>query len=327
MADSCRDEFRGQHILSASQFTRGGIERLFALARRMKRIANGEIECTVLQKQMLGSFFWQESTRTRLSSERAFRMLGGEVCTFTDMRFSSVVKGEDIPDTYQVLSHFCEIMVVRHPETGAVAEGAKFSRKPVISAGDGKGEHPTQGLLDVFTFQEALHGVDGITVTAVGDLRDSRTVHSLGLLLGLYDGVTLTCVAPPELQLPNEFVRKYRENSKGRLTIRTVESLEDGIADADAIYMIRPQQEHKDEDQQALVVEMYRQLCLTRDKIKRCCRKQHVIVTHPLPRNREISRDVDSLSGALYLTDQIDNGILVRMALFLLVLGKEEKFV
>jgi len=196
--------FADEDIISASKFDRPSMQRLFTLARRMAPIERREVECNVLRKYTLGNFFWEESTRTRLSSERAFKLLGGDVCTMTDMKFSSEVKGESLTDSAIVLSKFCDIMVVRCRHQGEARKIARYSRVPVINGGDGKGEHPTQGLLEVFTIDERTGGqIDNSSITLVGDLRHSRSVHSLVKLLTFHDNLNFDCVATPEFQIPS----------------------------------------------------------------------------------------------------------------------------
>lgn len=314
-------EFAGQHIISADQFDQLSLERLFEWARRMRGIAQREVVCNVLEKYDLGSFFFEESTRTRLSSERAFRLLGGHVCTMTDMKFSSIiVKGEDMEDTFRVLSHFCDIMVVRCKEEGQALIAAENSKVPVINGGDGKKEHPTQALLDVFTIKEENGDrIDGLTIAMVGDLEHSRTVHSLVKLLTLYCNITFLFVAPAELQIPAGYLALIEERGH---RYEKMEDLRTALPHADVFYMVRPQNERMADEKKPVINGRYQ---LTKQLVEDHC-KPNVIIHHPLPRNDEISKDVDSLKGAAYFK-AIDNGILIRMALFILVLGKEKKFV
>ncbi len=315
-------KFEGEDILSAGQFDRAGLDQLFTLAHRMRPIAQHEVSCHVLNNHIFGSWFFTESTRTRLSGETAFLRLGGHVVTMTDMKMSSEVKGESFADSIQVLASFCDIMVVRCRQVGEAAMAAQISSKPVINGGDGSGEHPTQALLDAFTIQEEFGTIDGLTVAMVGDLKNGRTVHSLARLLLLYPGVKFIFVAPSFLPMPPEILQEI--DGKGHSCVE-IDSLRDSVKQADVIYMVRPQSERMTAQEQADVSMVLPQFRIDREFVEKRC-QPNVRVMHPLPRNSELNRDIDPLPAAAYFR-QVDNGILVRMALFLLLLGKENKFV
>ena len=199
----------GQHLLSVTQLDRDALTRLFATAESLRPVGEGAMVCRVLEGAVLGSLFFEPSTRTRLSFESAFRRLGGSVISTTGFTFSSMAKGESIHDTARVVSGYSDAMVVRHPDTGSVAQFAEASVVPVINAGDGSGEHPSQSLLDLFTMREELtarnKSIDGSTIAVLGDLRYGRTVHSLLQILGLYDDVSFRVFGPPALALPANF--------------------------------------------------------------------------------------------------------------------------
>lgn len=313
-------QFLNSDILSVSQFDRGNIDQLFTLAHRMRRIARREVRCQVLDGYILGGLFFEESTRTRLSSNTAFMRLGGQVNETVGVEFSSIAKGETLADTIRVVQFYCDLLVIRHPQVGSAVEAARYSEKPVINAGDGIGEHPTQALLDLFTLFEERHTVDQTTIAMVGDLKHGRTVHSLARLLTLYRGIKFIFIAPHKIQMPRELVDEIR--GKGFEVIET-ENFDEGIAAADVLYMTRIQE--KRFENTADFHEVNGLYVLSRDKVERVC-KPGVVVMHPLPRITEISTDVDQLPAAAYFR-QVENGILVRMALYLLILGKEEKFV
>lgn len=321
-------EFRGQDILSAQQFSRQGLLELFSFAERMRKIARREVRTQVLGGYVMGSFFFKESTRTRLSSEAAFQRLGGSVITFIDPKFSSIVKGETFEDTIATVDSYCDIMTIRFEHAGQAALAAQIAEHPVVNGGDGSGEHPTQALLDSYTFKEAAPfdiTREPFTVALVGDLREGRTVHSLvPMLTTLCDQVAFQFVAPDFLQMPLELINLARDRG---CPVTLTDKLIDGIGPADAVYMVRPQLERmrndEERDQWKGVAD---RLCLNRPMIEEHC-KPNVLITHPLPRNKEIATDVDQMPNALYLKRQIENGVLIRMALDVFILGKQEKFV
>jgi aspartate carbamoyltransferase catalytic subunit len=312
---------QGRHLLSVAQFSRGSLARLFDLADAVDPLAHRQGVCSVLDGAMLGSLFFEPSTRTRLSFESAFLRLGGEVTTTTGFTFSSMAKGESIADTARVVSGYSDVLVVRHPEVGSVAEFAAAATVPVINAGDGAGEHPSQALLDVYTMEKALgrrgREVDGCRLAVLGDLRHGRTVHSLIRLLGLYRDLDLTVFAPPGLELPGE-VAQAALTAGHRL--RTAESVVEAVRQADVVYATRVQRER-------LTAELApasggdllnRRLLAQADNLD-------VIIMHPLPRDSrpdafDLSPDVDGLPG-LAIFQQTDNGLNVRMAIFLTALG------
>lgn len=313
-------EFAHQNIISVDQFDRSGIERLFAFAHRMRPIERKDVRCQVLDGQILGSLFFEASTRTRVSCEAAFMRLGGQVISTTGVTFSSMAKGESLPDTVRVVSRNCDVLVIRHPDKGSAAIAAACSAKPVINAGDGTGEHPTQALLDLFTIFEERGHVDGITIAMCGDLTNGRTIHSLAKLLCLYQGIRIICVAPAELQMPLDLLQQLE--SAG-VRVEATDSLENGIAQADVVYMTRIQQERFHD--QAVFQRLNGTYVLNRHIVTSSC-KSDVTIMHPLPRVNELAEDVDNLPGAAYFR-QAENGTLVRMALFAFVLDKEAKFV
>lgn len=314
-------EFAGQHIISADQFDLESLKKLFSFAHRMRPIAQRDVRCQVLDGYILGNFFFEESTRTRLGGETGFLRLGGGVETITAMRLSSMFKGESFADCIRVLKSFCDIMVVRCKKAGQAAIAAKLSHVPVINAGDGDGEHPTQALLDLFTISEERHAkIDGLHIAMVGDLRLSRTVHSLAKLLSLYRDIRFTFIAPPAAQMPADIVKNLLK--KG-LQVEQTTDLRNGLKNAHAVYMVRRQKERvKRGKKHPLKNGQYR---LTRRIVGEYCQPD-VVIMHPLPRNAEIATDVDELKNAAYFR-MVNNGIIIRMALFILVLGKEKEFV
>ena len=313
----------GGHLLSVTQFDRPGLEALFDLADRLRPVQRGQARCQALQGAVVASLFFEPSTRTRLSFESAFCQLGGSVISTTGFTFSSMAKGESIHDTARVVSGYCDAMVVRHPDAGSVAQFAQASVVPVINAGDGAGEHPSQALLDVYTMRAELavrgKSLDGATLAVLGDLRYGRTVHSLLQLLGLYHDVHVRLFSPHALQLPARFHDLVRASGN---TLAECGSVAEAITGADVIYATRVQKERLSEEDAA-------QLRLEGDLLNAELLHTHaspdVIVMHPLPRDSrhnsyDLSVDVDQEPG-LAIFHQTDNGIPIRMAIFATTLG------
>src|ERR671923_926335 len=190
----------GKDIISVRQFARNDLEYVFGVAHEMRGMVERIGTFDLLKGKILANLFYEPSTRTSSSFAAAMERLGGSVIQINEVKFSSVAKGESLPDTIRTLESYADVIVLRHPETGAAAIAAQYARKPIINAGDGIGEHPTQALLDLFTIREELGTIDGLTVTMLGDLRYGRTVHSLARLLALYD-VRLNYIAPEILRM------------------------------------------------------------------------------------------------------------------------------
>ena len=207
-------QFAGSHILSVQQFERADVEHIFAVADRMGPYARRRRVTRVLAGAILGSMFFEPSTRTRVSFGSAFNLLGGEVRETTGFENSAIAKGESLYDTARVLSGYSDVIAMRHPVAGSVAEFAAASRVPVINGGDGSNEHPSQALLDLYTIKSELagrgRGIDRLRIAMVGDLRFGRTVHSLSKLLCHFDKVQVTLVSPVELRMPGEIVEEMR---------------------------------------------------------------------------------------------------------------------
>jgi aspartate carbamoyltransferase catalytic subunit len=315
-------KFAGSHILAVDQFDLPMIERLFAVTDQMLPYARRLRTTRVLEGAVLGTLFFEPSTRTRLSFSAAFNRLGGQVSETTGFAFSSMAKGESIYDTSRVVSGYTDVLVVRHPEEGAVAKFAEATNIPVINGGDGPGEHPTQALLDLYTLcRERGHRpgtLSGMTIAMVGDLRYGRTVRSLANLLSLERGLTFICVAPDELQVPDDLTAKLRERGH---RVEVTDDLAEGVRDVDVIYATRIQQERLptdgsirvDQDRFRIDAAVYRKAC-----------KPGTVLMHPLPRDSrsgvsELAEDLNK-HPSLAIFRQTDNGIPIRMALFALVL-------
>ena len=320
-------DFSGSHILSIDQFDRSDIEKLFSVADKLEPYASKEKITRVLEGAILGNMFFEPSTRTRISFGASFNLLGGNVREITEVESSSLAKGESLADTAQVLSGYSDIIVMRHPEVNSVKKFAEASRVPVINAGDGSNEHPSQALLDLYTIQKELSqnnkSIDGLRIALVGDLKFGRAVHSLCKILSLYDDVKMNLISPEELKLPVQLVESI--SAKG-VTITETENLEDGISEVDIIYVTRVQEERFKNKQDA---DKYRGLLSLNQSIYTANCEPNTVIMHPLPRDSR--SDANELDSDLYenpnlaIFRQADNGIVIRMAIFTLVLDIEEK--
>ena len=320
-------KFCGAHILSVKQFERSDVERVFDVADSMVPYARRERITKVLEGAILGNMFFEPSTRTRVSFGCAFNLLGGQVRETADVNTSSISKGESLYDTARVLSGYSDIIVMRHPQMGSASEFAKASRVPVVNGGDGPNEHPSQALLDLYTIKKELlsndRQVDGMNIAMIGDLKHGRTVHSLSQLLLLYDNITFTLISPQELKMPAEIVSEL--TAGGHKVIET-EDMEAGLNDNDTVYLTRIQEERFTTKLEA---DIYRgRFRLNQSIYTRYCQPNTVIM-HPLPRDsREEANELDSdlnQHPSLAIFRQTDNGVVVRMALFALVLDVANK--
>ncbi|RLA61595.1 MAG: aspartate carbamoyltransferase [Gammaproteobacteria bacterium] len=315
-------QFAGSHILSVQQFERGDVERIFSVADRMAPYAQRRRVTKVLDGAVLGSMFFEPSTRTRVSFGSAFNLLGGEVRETTGFENSAIAKGESLYDTARVLSGYSDVIVMRHPAAGSVAEFAAASRVPVMNGGDGSNEHPSQALLDLYTIQNEMaasgRSIDQLRIAMVGDLRYGRTVHSLCKLLRLFSGVQVVLVSPRELRMPAEIVEALR--STGHQVLES-DALEESIAHVDIVYSTRIQEERFSSQEEA---DMYRGRFRLNQSIYTHNCEPNTVIMHPLPRDsrdnaRELDDDLND-NPNLAIFRQTDNGVLVRMALFALIL-------
>ena len=320
-------DFRGTHIISVKQFERNDVERVFEVADSMEPFAHRNQISKVLEGAILGNMFFEPSTRTRVSFGCAFNLLGGHVRETTDVETSSIVKGESLYDTARVISGYSDVIVMRHPQTGSVAEFSKASRVPVINGGDGANEHPSQALLDLYTIKKELDSnsrqIDGMSIAMVGDLKHGRTVHSLSQLLYLYDNIKFTLISPAELKMPEDIVDSLKNAGH---TVTETEDMESGLNDNDTIYLTRIQEERFNTKLEA---DIYRgRFRLNQAIYTRNCQPNTVIM-HPLPRDsREEANELDhdlNQHPNLAIFRQTDNGVLIRMALFALVLDVADK--
>ncbi|XP_059141957.1 CAD protein-like isoform X2 [Physella acuta] len=303
----------GQHCESVMMFNKDQLSEIFNLAHNYKVAVNKDRPLDhVLKGKVLASIFFEVSTRTSCSFTVAMQRLGGTVLHFNEIT-SSTKKGETLEDTVSMMAGYADILVLRHPKIGAIQTAAKVSRKPVVNAGDGIGEHPTQALLDVFTIREEIGTVNGLTITLAGDLKNGRTVHSLARLLTLYK-VNLRYVGVPGLEMPKDILELV---TKRGISQKFYTNLEEALPDTDVLYMTRIQQERFDS------IEAYKEACnklvLTPELMTLA--KKKMVVMHPLPRVFEISPSIDTDPRAAYFR-QAENGMYVRMALIALILGR-----
>ncbi len=306
--------FHGQDILSVNQFTPASLDYVFDVAAEMRDMVAWQGGADLLRGRVLTCLFYEPSTRTSSSFIAAMERLGGSVIPITQgVQFSSVSKGETLHDTIRTLEQYSDVIVLRHPDTGAAQIAATAASIPVINAGDGTGEHPTQALLDLFTIRQERGTLDGLHVAMVGDLRYGRTVHSLTQLLLHYD-VQLSFVSPEILRLPLDYMNQVRGVGT---TVRETYDIADVIETADVLYVTRVQKERfTDLAQYEGVKDLYR---VTPELMEHA--KPDAVIMHPLPRVGEIDVRVDADPRAAYFR-QVKNGMYVRMALLAAVLGK-----
>ena len=300
-------------LITMDDLSNDEILEILDAAERLLPVANGDVYAPLLQGKVLGNLFFENSTRTRMSFESAMKRLGGEVANLSSVG-SSVAKGETLYDTMQMVDGYSDIAVIRHPRQGAAQYSADAIGIPVLNAGDGAGNHPTQTMLDLFTIRQAHGTLEGLNVVLVGDLRYGRTTHSLSHALVRF-GARLTLVSPDSLRMPNEIVGDLKSHGAD---VAETENFAGSIADADVIYMTRIQKERfPDEDEYTKVAGIYK---MTADDL--AVAKAGMIVMHPLPRVDEIDPSVDSTQHARYF-QQAFNGVPTRMALLCRSLGIE----
>ena len=303
----------GKDIISVKQFSRKDLDYIFGVAHEMRGMVERVGTFDLLKGKILANLFYEPSTRTSSSFTAAMERLGGSVIPINEVKYSSVTKGETLADTVRTLECYADVIVLRHPETGSAAIASKAAKKPIINAGDGTGEHPTQALLDAFTVKSELGRFDGLTVTMLGDLKYGRTVHSLARLLSLFN-VKLNYVSPDILKMPKEVMDEVGEKN---IPQAEFDSLDQVLPETDVLYVTRVQKERfENVDEYEKVKGAY-----VIDPAVMQVAKQKMIVMHPLPRVTEISMDFDDDPRAAYFR-QMEYGLYVRMALLAMVLGK-----
>ncbi|HJM13687.1 MAG TPA: aspartate carbamoyltransferase [Candidatus Thalassarchaeaceae archaeon] len=298
-------------VVTMDDLTNDEIISILDCAERLVPVAKGEAHLPLLEGKVLANMFFENSTRTRMSFETAMKRLGGSVLNFSSVG-TSVAKGETLYDTMKMIEGYSDVAAIRHPRQGAAQYSADAVEIPILNAGDGAGNHPTQTMLDLFTIRQAHGSLEGLNVVLVGDLRYGRTVHSLSHALVRF-GARLTLVSPSTLQMPKEIVSDLI--SEGADVTETG-SLKDQIAEADVIYMTRIQKERfPDEDEYAKVAGIYK---LESSDLGGA--KKGMVIMHPLPRVDEIAPSVDTTDHSRYF-QQAFNGVPTRMALLCRSLG------
>jgi len=304
---------KGKDILHGNQFSKKEIEAILKVASEFEKELKKRGAIPLLKGKILATLFFEPSTRTRLSFEAAMQRLGGGVIGMGSVESSSVAKGETLVDTIQTVSQYADVIVLRHPRTGSAQEAADATPIPIINAGDGSGQHPTQALLDLYTIRKELGTLKNLTISLVGDLKNGRTVHALVEVLSLFQA-KLYFVSPPSLRMPEEITSNLR--GRGIEIIETEDMLEAGRA-SHLIYMTRIQKERFTDLSEYEKVKgsfIIDQAFL--DQLNK-----EMTILHPLPRVDEIHPEVDSNLGSAYFR-QVRNGVFVRMALLAMIFGK-----
>ena len=301
-------------VVSMKSFSREELDGIFDLAVSFEDVARGVEGSDLLTGKVLATLFYEPSTRTRLSFETAMLRLGGQVLSVADARrTSSVWKGESLADTVRTVQNYADVIVLRHPEAGAAATAAKYATVPVINAGDDANEHPTQAMLDLLTMWRERGQIDGLTVVLVGDHKHSRVTKSLAYGLANYD-VNLLLVNPPALAIPRDVLKYVHDRG---LSVEETSDLRGALKRADVVYIFRIQKERfACPEEYERVKGSYR---IDRAMLEEV--GKDITVMHPMPRIDELTEDVDTYSGACYFRQSF-NGVLARMALLALVLGK-----
>ncbi len=310
--------FYQKDILSLSQFDQKSINYLFDVARQMRFIAKNALSSDILKGTISTLIFYEPSSRTRGSFDAAIKQLGGQtVVVENPQQFSSVSKGETFEDTIRVFESYCDAIVIRHPQAGSALKAAKVAKFiPIINAGDGIGEHPTQALLDMMTIEEHSKKLTGLTGVCGGDIKNGRTIHSLLKGLKCYPNNTIYLLSPESLRLPKE---ELSELKKSNIKIIEIENMSQIPKKADFWYWTRVQKERFDD------IEEYKKVnnkfVVTKENFNKLA-NPNTILLHPLPRIGEIDTALDADPRAQYLKSQVRNGMYIRMALLALVLGK-----
>jgi aspartate carbamoyltransferase len=308
------DSLRNKHIVSIAGFEPAAVEKVFEVARDMRSLVEKKGASSLLSGRIMATLFYEPSSRTYGSFVSAMQRLGGGVIPLQSMEHSSVVKGETFEDTIATFGKLADVIVLRHAQEGSASKAATISSVPVINAGDGADEHPTQALLDVFTMHDHFADFSKIRITLVGDLLYGRTVHSLIQLLGRYKPVEIRLVSPKELRMPSVLVEKLEQSG---VALQQTDQLQQVIGDTDVLYMTRVQKERFAD---VLEYERLKDSFQVTDETMKLLKKESILM-HPFPRVHEISPSVDQDPRALYIREQIPNGLYVRMALLSMVLA------
>lgn len=299
------------NLISIHDLTREDIDLILKTAAKMESVAVKRTK--ELGDRIMACLFFEPSTRTRLSFESAMIRLGGRVLGFADVSVTSAGgKGETLADTIRTVSRYADVIVMRHPLDGSARVAAEFSTIPIINAGSGSEEHPTQALLDLYSIKKLKGKIDGLSISLCGDLKYGRTVHSLGMALCHYD-VSVKLAAPPTLGMKPLIIEEMKNAG---IEVIQVDSIEDAVKDVDVVYMTRIQKERFPDIREYDAVKGKFRIRLKEVEMM----KNDAIILHPLPRVDEVASDVDNTPQAKYF-DQVYNGVVTRMAILKLILG------
>lgn len=304
--------WRGRDVISIRDFSKEDIEHVLKTAEKLENELKKKGTLDYAKGKILATLFFEPSTRTRLSFESAMYRLGGNVIGFAEASVSSIKKGESLRDTIKTVEQYSDVIVIRHPKEGAARLAAEVAEIPVINAGDGSNQHPTQTLLDLYTIKKEFGGISGLKIGLLGDLKYGRTVHSLSEALAFYD-IDLYLISPELLKMPRHIVEELREK---RIKVYETGDLEKVIGKLDLLYVTRIQKERFPDEQEYLKVKgSYVIDCALLARAK-----EDLKIMHPLPRVDEIHPEVDKSRHAIYFR-QVFSGVPVRMALLGLTLG------
>ncbi|RJQ36561.1 aspartate carbamoyltransferase [Candidatus Microgenomates bacterium] len=318
VSDKINGNFKGKDILSLDQFSSKDLQIIFTLTKKMKNIAANAKPSSLLAGNLVTLIFYEPSSRTFGSFSASVKQLGGQTLEIQNpQQFSSVAKGETLEDTIRVFEAYCDAIVIRHPTAGTAAKAAQAAKfVPIINAGDGIGEHPTQAILDLYTIYEKFQKLDNLKGVIAGDILNGRTVHSLIRGLSLFKGNEIYLLSPEKLKLSKEDFSNF---SKRGIKLIEIKSEKEIPKDANFWYWTRVQKERFENIKE---YEEVKNSFILNKKLLETYGNKNLILMHPLPRIEEISKEVDDDLRALYLRTQTRNGMYVRMALLALVLGK-----
>lgn len=304
-------QLSSKNIISFKELSKEDVRKIFSHSKEFESVAKGEEKSDLLEGKVLGTLFFEPSTRTKLSFKSAMQRLGGGVIGFSRPEVSSVAKGESLSDTVKVVEKYCDAIVIRHPQMGSAKLAAEVSEVPIINAGDGAGHHPTQTLLDLYSIKRNFGSIKNLNIGLLGDLKYGRTVHSLVYAASRFEN-NLFLISPSGLELPREI---YNDLEKKGREIRESSNIEEFLPELDVLYVTRIQKERFSDLSEYQKVKYSYEVDL--ELLESA--KEELTLLHPLPRIDEISPEVDSSPHAKYF-DQVFNGVLVRMALLNLLM-------
>lgn len=304
---------KGRDIISIRDLSKEDIDLIMKTAEKMEDFARGTKKSRLMEGKILGTLFFEPSTRTRLSFTAAMKRMSGETIGFSGAEGTSVAKGESLTDTIKTVERYCDMIVIRHAREGSARLAADAAKIPVINGGDGGNQHPTQTLLDLYTINKMQKRIDGLNITLLGDLKYGRTMRSLALALAMFNA-NLTFVSPKGLEMSRDIVEEVKATTKK--TFPETNDIEKGLKNADVIYICRIQKERFEDKLEAERIQ--KKFRITPEILKGC--KDNVAILHPLPKIMEVDSRVDEMKCAKYF-DQTFYGVPVRMAILSLIQG------